>query len=263
MIIERKMRPSARGLKVCLLLLGLVGCNSQSTEPMQAVATPPKPGEHASVFFRWLQAGAVEAGGGKDPNAEIYAAIKRFVADDQAVLRTRLSPRRHYSSSRTVWADGEIPAGWIEYMEACVRLSYKPGEELDFARALVVVNGYTYPTYALNDFDYVTISKALLVIEEEERRRLYEYFRDRGTVSDSDGKLVAATEAEMAPPVSALTLLQQRTGFEAMRFNNVLIPVIVSVQGRKGETTGWYKWDANSIGTVQDGAKNVCDGLGA
>ena len=260
-VIERKMQPSAKGLRICFLLLGLVGCNSQSADPTQSGGPPAIPGDQKSVFFRWLHA-SVEVREGKDPNSEIYAAIKRFVTDDQAVLRIQVFRRVHYRSSRTIWADGELPAGWVDSMQACVRLRYNPGEELEFARALVVMDRYTRPTYSLNGFDYVAVSKALAAIEKEERRRLYEYLRDRGTVTDSDGKLVAPSQAEMAPPVSALVLLQQRTGFEAARFNNVLIPVIVQLQGLKGETNGWYKWNANGVGTVKDGAKNVCDGLG-
>ncbi|MCU0763301.1 MAG: hypothetical protein MUF76_10055 [Hydrogenophaga sp.] len=256
------MRQSIRVLKICFFLLGLVGCNNQSANSTQDNSTLSKPGDQKTVFFRWLDAGAVKVREGKDPNREIYAAIKRFVSDDQAVLRTRLSPRRHYSSSRTVWADGEFPAGWIEYMEACVRLRYNPGEELEFARALVVMNSYTRPTYSLQSFDYVAVGKALAAIEQEERHRLHEFFRNRGTVSDSDGKLVAPTQAEMTPPVSALVLLQQRTGFEAARFNNVLIPVIVSIQGLKNETTGYYTWHANGVESVGDEPENVCDGIG-
>jgi hypothetical protein len=155
-----------------------------------------------------------------------------------------------------------MPAGWVDSMQACVRLRYNPGEELEFARALVVMNRYTYPTYSLNGFDYVAVSKALAAIEKEARRRIYEYLRDRGTVKDSDGKAVTPSQAEMAPPVSALVLLQQRTGFEAAHFNNVLIPVIAQFRGLKGETNGWYEWHANGIESVKDGAKNICDGLG-
>jgi hypothetical protein len=118
------------------------------------------------------------------------------------------------------------------------------------------------PPIHCKSFDYVAVGKALATIEQEERYRLHEFFRNRGTVTDSDGKLVAPTQAEMTPPVSALVLLQQRTGFEAARFNNVLIPVIVSVQGLKGETTGYYAWHANGVESVGDGAKNVCDGIG-
>ena len=256
------MQPCARGLLICFLLLGSLGCSSQSTDSTQKGGAPAKPGEQKGVFFRWLEAGAVAARAETDPNSEIYAAVKRFVTDDQAVLRTELLPRVHYSSSRTVWADGEIPAGWVEIMQACVRLRYKPGEELEFARALIVVNGYTYPTYSLSSFDYVAVGKALTAIKEEERYRLSEFLRKRGAVYDGDGQLVPPTKAEMAPPVSALALLQQRTGFEAARFNNVLIPVIVEWRGRKGEQRGRYTWHANGIEPLDDGGKNVCDGLG-
>ena len=257
------MHPSARGLKICLLLLGLVGCHSQSTDSKQSGNTPSKPGDQTSVFFRWLHAGAVNVREENDPsNFETYAAIKRFVTDDQAVLRTRHFPRVHYPSSRTVWADGESPAGWAESMQACVRLRYNSGEELEFTRALIVMNRWTYPTFSLNNFDWVAVSKALAAIEKEERQRLSDYLRNRGTVHDSDGKVVAPTQAEMAPPVSALVLLQQQTGFEAARFNNVLIPVTVTLRGLKGETDGWYKWYANNFGSLRDEAENVCDGLG-
>jgi hypothetical protein len=254
------MQPSARGLKIIFLLLGLVGCNDPSTDSAQSGGTPSTRSDQKSVFFRWLDAGAVPGGGESNANGETYAVLKRFVTDDQAVLRTRLFPRRHYSSSRTLW--GEFPAGWDEYMQACVRLRYNPGDELEFARALVVMKGYTYPTYSLDSFDYVAVSKALAAIKDEERHRLDKYFRARGTVTDSDGKLVAPTPAEMAPPVSALVLLQQRTGFEAARFNNVLIPVTVTVRGLKGETHGGYLWEANALASPMDKGENVCDGLG-
>lgn len=184
------------------------------------------------------------------------------MTDDQAVLRTKLFPRVHYSSSRSVFSDGELPAGWVESMQACVRLRYNPGEELEFTRALLVMRGYTEPAYSLSSFDYVSVSKALTAIKDEERYRLSEVLRKRGIVQDSNGQLLAPTQAEMAPPVSALALLKQRTGFEAARFNNALIPVTVSWRGRKGETNGGYIWYANGVGSLNsDGAKNVCDGL--
>jgi hypothetical protein len=68
--------------------------------------------------------------------------------------------------------------------------------------------------------------------------------------------------ADALLPRRLLVLLQQRTGFEAARFNNVLIPVIAQLRGLKGETNGWYAWHANGIESVKDGAKNICDGLG-